>query len=121
MSVDEVLILSTKDFNKRQGESQQEIAEEKYAYRGQPIVISEFGGTAYVCDEKRGWGYGNGVGGDEEFLSRFGGLIRAIDSLNISGFCYTQITDVEHEVNGLLYEDRTPKVPIEEIAKRNTR
>ena len=29
MSVDEVLILSTKDFNKRQGESQQEIAEEK--------------------------------------------------------------------------------------------
>ena len=92
-----------------------------YAYRGQPIVISEFGGTAYVCDEKRGWGYGNGVGGDEEFLSRFGGLIRAIDSLNISGFCYTQITDVEHEVNGLLYEDRTPKVPIEEIAKRNTR
>lgn len=92
-----------------------------YAYRGQPIVISEFGGTAYVCDEKRGWGYGNGVGGDEEFLSRFGGLIRAIDSLNISGFCYTQITDVEHEVNGLLYEDRTPKVPIEEIAKRNAR
>ena len=92
-----------------------------YAYRGQPVIISEFGGTAYVCDEKRGWGYGNGVGGDEEFLSRFEGLIRAIDSLNISGFCYTQITDVEHEVNGLLYEDRTPKVPIAEIAKRNAR
>lgn len=92
-----------------------------YAYRGQPIVISEFGGTAYVCDEKRGWGYGNGVGGDEEFLARFGALVRAIDGLNISGFCYTQITDVEHEVNGLLYEDRTPKVPLEEIAKRNRR
>lgn len=92
-----------------------------YAYEGQPIMISEFGGTAYVCDEKRGWGYGNGVGGDDEFLARFGSLIKAIDGLNISGFCYTQITDVEHEVNGLLYEDRTPKVPIAEIAQRNKR
>ncbi len=92
---------------------------EGYAYRGQPIVISEFGGTAYVCDEKRGWGYGNGVGGDGEFLSRFGALVKAIDGLNISGYCYTQLTDVEQEVNGLLYEDRTPKVPLEEIAKRN--
>ncbi len=94
---------------------------EGYAYRGQPIMISEFGGTAYVCDEKRGWGYGNGVGGDEEFLFRFASLVKAIDDLNISGFCYTQLTDVEHEVNGLLYEDRMPKVPIEEIAKRNKR
>lgn len=92
-----------------------------YAYRGQPIMISEFGGTAYVCDEKRGWGYGNGVSGDEEFLSRFGSLVKAIDDLNISGFCYTQLTDVEHEVNGLLYENRAPKVPLEEIAKRNKR
>lgn len=94
---------------------------EGYRYRGQPIMMSEFGGTAYVCDEQRGWGYGNGVGGDEEFLSRFGSLIKAIDDLHLSGFCYTQITDVQQEVNGLLYEDRTPKVPIEEIAKRNKR
>lgn len=92
-----------------------------YSYRGQPIVISEFGGTAYVRDEMRGWGYGNGVGGDEEFLSRFAALVGAIDSFNISGFCYTQITDVQHEVNGLLYEDRTPKVPLSEIAERNKR
>lgn len=92
-----------------------------YRYRGQPVMMSEFGGTAYVCDEKRGWGYGNGVGGDEEFLSRFGSLVKAIDDLHLSGFCYTQITDVQQEVNGLLYEDRSPKVPLEEIAKRNKR
>ena len=92
-----------------------------YEYRGQPIVISEFGGTAYVRDENRGWGYGNGVSGDEEFLTRFGELVSAIDRLGLSGFCYTQITDVQQEVNGLLYEDRTCKVPIEEIAKRNKR
>ena len=94
---------------------------EGYQYRGQPIIISEFGGTAYVRDEKRGWGYGNGVSGDEEFLSRFGALVGAIDALDISGFCYTQITDVQHEVNGLLYENRTPKVPTAEIAARNKR
>jgi len=52
-------------------------------------------------------------------LERFGGLISAIKRMNISGYCYTQITDVEQEVNGLLKADRTPKVAIEEIAKRN--
>jgi len=92
-----------------------------YAYRGQPIIFSEFGGTAYVCDEQRGWGYGDGVGGDEELLTRFGELVGAIDRLACSGFCYTQLTDVQQEVNGLLREDRTPKVPLSEIKARNKR
>ena len=70
-------------------------------------------------DEASGWGYGCGVKNDEEFLERFGGLTAAIKRMNISGYCYTQITDVEQEVNGLLKADRTPKVAIEEIAKRN--
>lgn len=90
-----------------------------YGYKGQPVIFSEFGGTAYVRDEASGWGYGCGVKSDEEFLERFGGLISAIKRMNISGYCYTQITDVEQEVNGLLKADRTPKVAIEEIAKRN--
>ena len=92
-----------------------------YAYRGQPVIISEFGGTAYVSDEQKGWGYGDGVGGDGEFLERFSSLVGAVDRLRLSGFCYTQLTDVQQEVNGLLHEDRTPKVPLEEIAKRNRR
>lgn len=92
---------------------------EGYAYRGQPIVFSEFGGTAYVRDEENGWGYGCGVKNDEEFLERFASLVGAVGKMNISGYCYTQITDVEQEVNGLLRADRTPKVPLEEIAKRN--
>ena len=36
--------------------------------------------------------------------------------MDISGYCYTQLTDVQQEVNGLLFEDRTPKVPTEKIA-----
>lgn len=88
-----------------------------FVYEGQPIVFSEFGGTAYVRDEADGWGYGCGVRSDDEFLERFGGLIDAIRRMNISGYCYTQITDVEQEVNGLLKADRTPKVPLEKIAE----
>ncbi len=91
-----------------------------YEYEGQPIIMSEFGGTAYVRDAQDGnWGYGVGVKSDEEFLERFGGLIEAIDKMNINGYCYTQTTDVEQEVNGLLTANREPKVPLEEIAKRN--
>ena len=71
-------------------------------------------------DAKDGaWGYGAGVKNDEEFLSRFASLINAIKKMDISGYCYTQVTDVEQEVNGLLTADRQPKVPVEEIAKRN--
>ena len=43
------------------------------------------------------------------------------DKMGLSGFCYTQLTDVQQEVNGLLREDRTSKVPLEEIRKRNHR
>jgi len=34
----------------------------------------------------------------------------------LAGFCYTQLTDIEQEINGLLTYDRKPKVNAEEIA-----
>lgn len=90
-----------------------------YVYEGQPIIMSEFGGTAYIRDNDKGWGYGCGVRNDEEYLERIGGLINAVKKMHISGYCYTQITDVEQEVNGLLLPDRTPKVALEKIAEKN--
>lgn len=89
---------------------------EGYKYEGQPIIFSEFGGTHYAQSE--GWGYGAAVHNDEEFLERFGSLMDAVKKMNISGYCYTQLTDVEQETNGLLTDERMPKVPVEEIAKR---
>ena len=92
-----------------------------YEYEGQPIIMSEFGGTAYtgetndVC-----WGYGNGVANDDEYIERLTSLVEAIKRMNISGYCYTQITDVEQEVNGVLRADRTPKVALEHIKKINS-
>jgi len=37
----------------------------------------------------------------------------------LSGFCYTQLTDVEQEINGLLTYDRKPKCNLEEIKRIN--
>lgn len=82
-----------------------------YEYKGQPIIISEFGGTAFAKDAVgESWGYGVAVNDFDEFYSRFESLIDAIDRLpHCSGYCYTQVTDVQQEVNGLLDFDHKPK------------
>ena len=83
--------------------------------------MSEFGGTAYVGETNDVcWGYGNGVANDDEYIERLTSLVEAIKRMNISGYCYTQITDVEQEVNGVLRADRTPKVSLEHIKKINS-
>lgn len=89
-----------------------------YTYQGQPIIISEFGGIAFQSDT--GWGYGKQEASEEAFVARFRGLHEAIKNSDfIAGYCYTQITDVQQEINGLLTEDRKPKVPIEVIREIN--
>ncbi len=88
-----------------------------YGYTGQPILISEFGGTSFVKDiDDNKWGYGEAVKSDEEFINRFCSLIEGIyANPHIQGFCYTQLSDVYHEVNGLMTFDRQPKEPFEVI------
>lgn len=78
-----------------------------------PCFISEYGGIRWSVDGQ-GWGYGNAPATPEEFLERFEGLTRAlIDNPFITGLCYTQLTDVEQEVNGLYTYDRKPKFDVE--------
>ena len=82
---------------------------EGVSYRGQPLMLSEYGGIAFVCED--GWGYGNQVKDEEAFLERFLGQNEAIRKLlQFSGFCYTQLTDVEQEKNGLLTAERRDKL-----------
>ena len=89
-----------------------------YCYKGQPIIISEYGGIAFQT--KEGWGYGNQVADETDFLERFERITKAIKKMDYSaGFCYTQITDVQQEVNGLYTAKREPKVDMEEIKKIN--
>lgn len=89
-----------------------------YEYKGQPVLISEYGGIAFSTED--GWGYGEQVNTEEEFLARFKKITDAIKKLDYSvGFCYTQVTDVQQEINGLYTANRDAKVTIEEIRKIN--
>jgi hypothetical protein len=81
-----------------------------------PIVLSEFGGMAVITDPERSWAYSNCTNSDE-FAARFAALLAVVRSLDLlAGFCYTQFADTYQEANGLLEADRTPKIPLEEIA-----
>lgn len=89
-----------------------------YEYKGQPIIISEYGGIAF--NSEKGWGYGDQVESEKDFLYRYESITQAIkDTSYISGYCYTQITDVQQEVNGLLNEEREPKVDVNKIREIN--
>jgi hypothetical protein len=91
---------------------------EGYFYQNQPIIISEYGGIAF--ESKSGWGYGDQVKTEEEFINRLSGLTQAIKEIkDVSGYCLTQTTDVEQEVNGLLDPYRNPKVDLKNILKMN--
>ncbi|MCE9612408.1 MAG: hypothetical protein K8R23_19590 [Chthoniobacter sp.] len=78
------------------------------ADRGVPFMISEIGGIGWATEG--GWSYGNGPKTLDEFYTRYKGTIDAmLDNPNLFGFCYTQLTDIEQERNGLFFYDRRPK------------
>lgn len=95
-------------------------------YRGQPYFVSEFGGiwwdpavaAAALSGEDRteSWGYGERVRDEEEFHVRFAGLTGVLlDDPAMFGYCYTQLTDVFQERNGVYRFDRGSKLDIERI------
>ncbi|QHT62306.1 glycoside hydrolase family 2 [Paenibacillus lycopersici] len=91
------------------------LAVEGYPYEGQPILVSEFGGIFYNKSERDGWGYST-ADNDEDFLKRLRDVVQPMYLAGVvQGFCYTQLTDVEQELNGLLTYDRKPKLPLESI------
>jgi hypothetical protein len=80
-----------------------------------PLMLTEFGGIAY-SRETGTWGYARATSA-EEFARRLHDLLDVVRELHVfSGFCYTQFADTYQEANGLLFSDRTPKIPIHEIA-----
>lgn len=82
---------------------------EGYYYNGKPIIMSEYGGIAINSD--KGWGYGKQVKDEKEFIERFSKLTQVIQSVpSISGYCFTQLTDVQQEINGLMDEERNYKI-----------
>lgn len=85
-----------------------------FRYNGSPPYLSEFGGIAFIPAGQNvpndSWGYSGVEKTPEAALERMRGLYAAIAAMPaFAGLCYTQLTDVEQEVNGLLTFDRKPK------------
>jgi hypothetical protein len=87
------------------------LSDPRSRYRGQPYFVSEYGGIFVKTDREPavpGWGYGQAS--VKEFVDRYKGLTDVLlDNPNMCGFCYTQLTDIEQEQNGIYFYDRKPK------------
>lgn len=91
-------------------------------YEGQPYIVDEYGGTfwtpEFADEEPRGEGRSTiGYGKtSEEILAVIEGLTQVLlDNPNICGYTYTQLTDVDQEVNGIYTFDRKPKFDLDRL------
>jgi len=116
-----------------------------YPHRGQPIMLTEFGGIALArkanvaaaasasgasgasaapgaaaAATAATWGYSSAKDTDELALMFERLLETVVHTALFSGFCYTQFADTFQEANGLLRGDRTPKIPLATIARCTT-
>ena len=90
-----------------------------------PYLVDEFGGIKWVKDQEKqatdsqteSWGYGQAPRTLEEFYTRLEGQVDALLSLSgqVWGYCYTQLTDVEQEQNGIYCYDRSAKFDMDRI------
>lgn len=100
--------------------------EREVEYAGQPYLVDEFGGVKWIAEGRspnaaNSWGYGDAPRDLEELYVRLKGQVAALRSLeHIRGFCYTQLTDVEQEQNGIYNYDRSPKFDMARIREAFT-
>jgi beta-galactosidase/beta-glucuronidase len=87
--------------------------------KGEPILLTEFGGIGFDVSGQPGWGY-TSVENVEEYLEDYRRIMEAVFASEILwGYCYTQLTDVEQEINGILTYDRQPKCDLNKIKELN--
>lgn len=90
-----------------------------FSHQGEPILLTEFGGIGFKADGQAGWGY-TSVSSEENFISEYQRILKAVYASKVLyGYCYTQLTDVEQEINGLLTYHREPKCSLEAIKRIN--
>lgn len=95
--------------------------EQEVKYGGQPYLVDEFGGLKWIPENRQAfadntWGYGSDIKTLDEFyklLQEEVGIILSVK--NMCGYCYTQLTDVEQEENGVYNYDRTEKFDMSRI------
>lgn len=106
-------------YHKEPGEKIQEDMSPRQSYSGaEPFFVSEYGGTFWIKDKAKrtyplrdpGWNKWADPRDEQELCARITGLTKVLlASPAVCGLCYTQLTDVEQEVNGLYTYDRQPK------------
>ena len=94
-------------------------------YAGQPYFVSEFGGIWWnpkAGEDEDSWGYGERPRDIEEFYERFERLCAVLlDDVNMFGYCYTQLTDILQEQNGIYAYDRSVKFDMARIRNAQQR
>ena len=91
------------------------------------FMVTEYGGIAFQNIGIQGqmggmetWGYHDKVTDEDAFFARFKGVTDGVREIPYcQGYCYTQLTDVMQEINGLLSPDRKPKVDVERVKAIN--
>lgn len=111
---------SISDFLNRRWPGGRALTVEGYPHKGQPIMLTEFGGISCLTTEetnKLAWGYSNSDSSDD-LQRRYESLLDAVHNIDcFGGFCYTQFTDTFQEANGLFTMDRRPKFSLSSMAR----
>lgn len=92
-----------------------------FSYRGEPVLVSEYGGIKYAAGPAadNAWGYCEAADA-KAFEDKYRALTSALlNAPDVQGYCYTQLTDVGTETNGLLTQTREAKIPLETIRRIN--
>ena len=103
----------------KDGKLPQKDVKKEVPYEGQPYFVDEYGGIKWVHGKQfaeNTWGYGQGPKTLDEFYARLKDITFTVLEFDfVAGYCYTQLTDVEQEQNGIYNYDRTPKFDMEII------
>lgn len=92
---------------------------DNFKHQGEPILLTEFGGIGFDVSGKSGWGY-TSVENEENYIKEYQRIMKAVYASDILwGYCYTQLADVEQEINGILTYDRQPKCDLSIIKSIN--
>ncbi|WP_197028393.1 glycoside hydrolase family 2 protein [Bacillus sp. EB01] len=111
--------LSTKENLLESKPARRGIYADGFEHKGEPILLTEFGGIGFKVGDDQGWGY-TSVKNEQEFVADYRRVMEAVyASKALHGFCYTQLTDVEQEINGLLSYNREPKCELAKIREIN--
>lgn len=90
-----------------------------FCNQGEPVLLTEFGGIGFDVSGQPGWGY-TSVETEAEYIKDYQRIMEAVYASEILwGYCYTQLTDVEQEINGILTYDRQPKCDLAAIKAIN--